>query len=559
MVNSPFTVFDTEDNSLELEYKANEPNYNKVGLQYAAIAFDGEKFFTKSKEKFLHWLEHSNDKIFYAHNLQYDLGNLFCDNLDELDIVMVGSRLIRANWRGKEFRDSWNLYAMPLKKIGEKFGLKKLDMDLKGTKYVYRDCEIVRKAVMFIYEFCVKNKMTKLSASLGGLCMKTFVSMNLKNCQLSDVKVRDCLYGGRVELFSQGGKGNIFYTDVNSIYPWSMTLEFPDNKLKKVKDLNKRFGYALVKVEVPEMAVAPLPWRLPYKTDEYGKGSVFYPVGTFTGCYTFYELENAIKHGVKIIKIIEAYGTDQGHKYYAPFIFRFYKARLKAKTECEKLLYKLLMNNLYGQLAMSGKIVRSQVMSEAFLKNEIRRKDGSIRGVFGNKILIEKQFKLPEHVNILHGAYVTAYARVRLFDYLRQIEPKNLIYCDTDSMIFFNQDDKLPFKISSELGEMKLEAKSNYCEVSAPKCYRFGDKFVVKGVNRDKAKNFFESGMATVMQPFKLREAINFFDRGNTKKLSVWRAVTKKKITYYRKKTLKNGLYYPIILKNNKIITQTSK
>lgn len=554
METSPFTAFDTEDNSLELKYTAKEPNYNKVGLQYAGISFDNEKFCTSSKEKFLQWIETSSDKIFYAHNLQYDLGNLFSDKLDELDIVMVGSRLIRVTWRGKEFRDSMNLYSMALKKVGEAFGLEKLEMNLQDDKYVYRDCEIVREAILFIYKFCIKNKMTKLSASLGGLCMKTYQSMNLKNCRLSDIEIRDCLYGGRVELFSQGGKGNIFYTDVNSIYPWAMTLDFPDNKLKKVNHLDSKFGYAYVKVEVPAMPVAPLPWRLPYKTDEYGKGSIFYPVGTFTGCYTFYELQNAMKHGVKIVKIIEAYGTDKGHKYYAPFILRFYKARLKAKTDCEKLLYKLLMNNLYGQLAMSGKIVKSQVMDNKFYKSEIKRKDGSIRGVFGNKILVEKQFRLPDHVNILHGAYVTSYARVRLFDYLRQIEPKNLIYCDTDSMIFFNESDQLPFKISSELGEMKLEAKSNFCEVSAPKCYRFGDKFVVKGVNRDKAKNFFETGMATVMQPFKMREAINFFDRGNTKKLSVWRAVTKKKITHYRKKTLNKGIYTPIILKNNKII-----
>jgi len=204
---------------------------------------------------------------------------------------------------------------------------------------------------------------------------------------------------------------------------------------------------------------------------------------------------------------------------------------------------------------MSGKIVKSQVLTESYLLEELKRKDGTIKGVFGNKVLVEKSFKMPDHVNILHGAYVTSYARVKLFHYLKQIEPKNLIYCDTDSMIFYNKSDELPFKVSMDLGEMKLEAKSNFCEVSAPKCYRFGKKFVVKGVKKEFAKDFFEDGVATVMQPFKMREAINFFDRGNTKKLSVWRAVTKKKVTHYRKKTLKNGLYYPIVLKNNKIIS----
>ena len=124
----PFTAFDTEDNSLELEYEGDKPNYNKKPLQFAGISFSGEKFFTKSREKFLCWLESSEDKIFYAHNLQYDLGNLFSDSLNELDIIMVGSRLIRVSWRGKEFRDSWNLYPMPLKKLGDAFGLKKMDI-----------------------------------------------------------------------------------------------------------------------------------------------------------------------------------------------------------------------------------------------------------------------------------------------------------------------------------------------------------------------------------------------------------------------------------------------
>ena len=126
-------------------------------------------------------------------------------------------------------------------------------------------------------------------------------------------------------------------------------------------------------------------------------------------------------------------------------------------------------------------------------------------------------------------------------EFMRQIPAKDMIYCDTDSLFFFSKDKKLPFKTGSELGEMKMEGWGARIDVYAPKMYSIDDVVKAKGVPRHLAKKFIENGEVEYDAPFKMREAINFFDRGNPRKLSVWRKVTKKIKSNYKKKILVDG------------------
>ncbi len=103
-----------------------------------------------------------------------------------------------------------------------------------------------------------------------------------------------------------------------------------------------------------------------------------------------------------------------------------------------------------------------------------------------------------------------------------------------------------PFKLSDELGMMKLVGVENVCLTHAPKTYQFGSDYKAKGVRIDKAEQFIKTGAADYESPFRFREAVAFFDRGNVKRLSVWRKVRKEFITKYDKKRLRNERYYPI-------------
>jgi hypothetical protein len=202
---------------------------------------------------------------------------------------------------------------------------------------------------------------------------------------------------------------------------------------------------------------------------------------------------------------------------------------------------KLLMNNLYGRLAIGGTISRSLILTD-------RNKDCPDGIPFGGKILMDHQMPLPEFTNYLHAAHVLSYARIKLHSYLRMIPADDLIYCDTDSIIFFCRGE-IPFPVSKQLGEMKLESWGTRCTPILPKMYIFDETYKAKGVPKHKAKSFIETGRAEYESPFKLREAIRFYDAENGRKLSVWRKVEKIKSAKYDKKRISGKFFLPPILK----------
>ena len=122
----PFIVGDTEDDSAEL-LASGKSGFDKRVTQCAGITSDGERYHNRGDiEKYVQWLMTRDAKRIYFHNLQYDLGSLFGDVLHEFSLTMVGGRLIKAQWRGKTFVDSFNLFPVSVKSLGDAIGLKKL-------------------------------------------------------------------------------------------------------------------------------------------------------------------------------------------------------------------------------------------------------------------------------------------------------------------------------------------------------------------------------------------------------------------------------------------------
>lgn len=538
--NVAWIVADTEDNSPEAikEVEPGQPAYHRQVTQIAAHASNGKRFYSGKKgrcvDEFLSWLQRQPHVQCWFHNLQYDLGNLFNERLDDLDLpAVVGNRMIRARWRNVEFLDSYNLWRMPLKKLGEAFGLKKGKLDPESKEYLLRDVEIMRKAIGFIYDFCADYGIEKVPATLGGLCVQIWGNLGGENFQCAEDFAHSAFYGGRVELFDKGGEGNFLYTDINSLYPWSMTQAFPADYEWCGTTLPK-FGCARALVEFPERIVAPLPLRV---DDE-----IFYPVGKFVGNWTVAELQNLERMGGRIIEVLEAWGSNRGDYPYRKFVETIYERRkvaLVAGNEPLATMLKLLMNNLFGRLAMRGKIGRSMLLTEDDQKNGC---DGT---AYGRKKLVEREIPLPEFTNYLHAAYVTGISRIRLVEFMEKIPKGNLCYADTDSLMFWSESDVPPFPISKELGEMKLEAVANKLRVVVPKGYIFGDEAKAKGVRRAHAEAALNGEEVFWESPFRLREAITYYDRGNSKRLSIWRRVSKTLALEYVKKREKGNLFLP--------------
>jgi len=206
------------------------------------------------------------------------------------------------------------------------------------------------------------------------------------------------------------------------------------------------------------------------------------------------------------------------------------------------------MNNLYGQLGMSGKVIKSVKLKEIDLAR-IKRGELKVQ-MLGTNVLKEFFIPLPSHCNYLHASYVTSYGRLRLLEFMRKVPPENMVYCDTDSLFFFSKNWKSPSPTGDGLGEMKLEDKGSRITTYAPKVYSINDIVKAKGVPRNLAKKFVEEGYVEYNAPFKLREAVTFYERGNIKRLSVWRKVRKEMRTRYAKKNLVDGgRWMPLDLK----------
>ena len=397
----------------------------------------------------------------------------------------------------------------------------------RNKEYVFRDCEIPMRWLQFVREKCAEMGMEKIPATLGSLSCKAFAALGGENWHEATEQSQNALMGARVELFNCGGTGRIAYTDINSLYPWAMTQLFP-TCFERLETLDG-YGLAAVDVEIPEMFIAPLPWR-----DEEGR--LLFPIGKFSGVWTMHEIKNAIRAGGKILKTHWIMGSKEGRPYYRDYITTTYEKRLDAKSEAEKLFWKLLMNNLYGRLAIGGIVSRSMILTDENKMNGLP---------YGTKILIDHQMPLPEFTNYLHAASVLSYARVRLFDFLTKIPKADLIYCDTDSCIFFCRGE-LPFAVNKDLGEMKLEAWGNKCVPILPKTYIFDETYKAKGVPKKHAKSFIETKHAEYESPYKVRESIRFYEDDNKRKLSVWRKVEKDLSAVYDKKTKnKSGYFFP--------------
>lgn len=542
-------VFDTEDDSAEL-LAAGKSGFDKRVIQIAAISDSGDTFHNRGNVKeFWDWLKETGEKSVWAFNAPYDIGNL-CNSpsqgmkLDQFDLTMVKGRFIKAKLDGISFFDVHNLSGAgsSVAKLGDAVGLKKLDGNFRSRKYVLRDCEIPMRWLKFVERQCLDAGIETIPATLGGLCVKMFSALDHHNWFEASDWSGAALKGGRVELFSAGGDGNIIYVDINSLYPFCMTKQFPDC-MENLNGSLKGFGVAECSVSVPKkLRVAPLPFHDP-------DGRMIFPVGNFSGVWTLHEIRAAQEMGVTVKKVKWSYGSPRGESYYKQYILEFYKRRLAAKNESEKLFYKLLLNNLYGRLAISGEVTRSLNLTA----------ENCSAGIpYGRKILLSHKMPLPPFTNYLHAAHVLAYARLLLMDYLNKIPPESLIYCDTDSMIFFwPKNSPLPFPVNSDLGQMKLESIGTRCETYLPKTYHFAghdlkgdavDQWKAKGVPKKHARTFIETGSAEFDLPFKLRESIRFFDAKNSRKLSVWRKVEKIRHAQYDRKRIVGNFYLPKIV-----------
>lgn len=567
MKKAPLNIFafDTEDDSKGNAYLFNFYN-TKTGKHHTfkhqldALDFVCSKPYSQ----------------FWATNVEYDIINLFRGHFGMLHYCYAGSKMIFAELKYDNIRfiDTMNHWKISVAEMGDRIGLKKLKFNhnrknpkatKKAIEYCRRDTEITGKFL----------KTMDINYQKVGATLRTTVAATALNYFQSDFSGKIVhpfeehqidffhmgYYGGRTEIFyNKPMEGQIFYHDVNSLYPSALLsgvypnicAGYTDDKLL---DLSHE-GMASVEIESPKSLEIPY---LPAKFE----GKLVFPLGTWQGIYTNFELRAAKSLGYRIGKVYRAITFFETFNPFSEYIEKMYSSRMLVQAEKDDLLsqtFKDLMNHLYGKFAQKNETTAMLPIASTELK------EGDT--IFGDLIFREQKTKYPAFANCIWACYVTAYARDLLYKNLIKVNNSDavLLYCDTDSIIYENKNQILGN--SKALGEFKLENIFKYAHFKLPKLYCLKEAkkrpiYKAKGVPYKARAAYFKKGKAQFKKPNKLRETLrrNLSPKRIHKLIPNYWEVREKEIRgkYDKRIVMLNGTTKPIFLIDGEISKNKEK
>lgn len=504
-----FVVFDTETTCLEPMQKNFVFGYI-YGFNWSKKINTVEEFiveFKKPKYKGIY---------IFAHNAEFDLLTIFGNVFLKIDNAAIfNGKFISAKYNDAVFADSMNIFPTSVAKLGELLNLPKLEnkktaegklrknnVTADDEAYCKRDCEIVFKSLLKIFEMTGTIKITLPSLAMYEF-RHNYLEKDLYFSELVD-EFYESYYGGRTEAFYIGYCNAKVY-DVNSMYPSVMrNIVLPDVKaLKKVTLCDVSFlnfcldhyeGMAKVTVEHKKTFFG----YLPYRAKINGTTKLVFPVGEFTTTVNFNELRFAINSNVvKILKVHYVIYANPIKSIFTEFIDYNFEKRKSSNNELERTIYKLKMNALYGRFAMRMKMTTTYYEQVPFnLITELKECEkyydiklfNAIRAdcflITENEKFKNSFFSIPTL-----SSYITSEARIMLLKHLVKNEKNNAVYCDTDSIFVV---DNFVGNISDKLGDWKLEEKI-VKRIRGLKNYVYdnikGETFsVIKGISRGSQK-----------------------------------------------------------------------
>ncbi len=195
--------------------------------------------------------------------------------------------------------------------------------------------------------------------SLPSLAMKIFRTKFLKveipiPSPMEDVFIRKSYYGGATDIYECYAK-DLYYYDVNSLYPYAMCKPMPFEVIGKGRNLpldqlSNFFGFLEVDIECPDNMERPV---LPYRQN----GKTIYPTGIFTATYFSEELKAIIPLGYKILKI-HRYIKYSEKLIFNDYINTMYKIKMNSIGP-ERWISKLLQNSLYGIFGRKMELIKT--------------------------------------------------------------------------------------------------------------------------------------------------------------------------------------------------------
>jgi len=308
---------------------------------------------------------------------------------------------------------------------------------------------------------------------------------------------------------------DLYWYDVNSLYPFSMLKPMPGGNMFRSNDnnLNNYFGVCFASISVPDNIYNPI---LPYRDKN---GMNYNPVGSWKGWYCSEILQEAVALGISV-NVHHGYKFNKVENLFDNYIKEYYLRKNNAKLSENKGVYhlsKLMLNSLYGRMGLKFDLSNTEVVplskgNDISLKYRVLDKcylDENFEYIkyikmpssslierdieLQNKTLLETHLGLDNDIvarSIPLAIFTTAYATIFMHKFLNLTNNK-CIYSDTDS-IFLKKplEDKY---IGNGLGQFKFEGKIKKGYFISPKLYCLitdnGETLIKsKGVDSEKLK-----------------------------------------------------------------------
>jgi len=282
-------------------------NYNLLKINQDLAVFNLWKDFfnylnkQKIKTIFVHNLGKFDGLFIYKNLLREYSPNIIKTIIDQHNsFVQISIKI--ANFE-IIFKDSLRIFPISLNELSKVFGV-----EGKISKYnpefnkisLFDNKSLLNEFITYSLQdsICLLNALLKAQkhylekyliditsiVSTSTLSFKIFRTHYLKNNipilnKNQDLFIRKSYFGGATDYFRAFGK-NLFYYDVNSLYPFAMCKPMPYKLIKFHKDLsnfelNNFFGFLEVEIQTPKNLIYPL---LPYKNE----GLTIHPLGKFT-------------------------------------------------------------------------------------------------------------------------------------------------------------------------------------------------------------------------------------------------------------------------------------
>lgn len=454
--------------------------------------YDGKNFaHTEKTRNFKNLMElifksPDNITIVYAHfggifDFIHVLDFLFSESPKILieNIILQGSKILSMEVvylnRRMKFIDSSGLFPFSLEKLSKSFGVKhvKIDHDVSNLTEVTTELiEYLKNDCVGLYEcldvYFKKNDIYDLPHQMtrSGLSFQAFKQFNghvlpKYSGEINDYS-RKSYFGGRTEIFKpiyDHEEKPLYYYDINSLYPSVMREnDFMGATKKFVSKFDENeLGIYKMELECPDIEIPLL--GIPYQ------GKYIFPVGKIQGYFCSPEINKALSLGYKIKKVYSGITFHNQGKIFKDFVDFYYSKRLKTSCPVEKIIYKDILNHLYGRLGINQdrEEISFEKLEGSRILSEIKIKDYYIH-------LYSREKKIYIYSAPALSSFVTSYARLKLYSYFEKAGFNNIYYCDTDSLFTTTK-----LENSTNLGQMKLEKTLKQACFLLPKTYSLID------------------------------------------------------------------------------------